>query len=252
MASPPHVPTLRVPRADRSYTRSVTGSLLAHALLVLILVWPFGHHAQENRTPGDAGPLGGGGGGGAQTIAYVALPAYQAPSRPQHQQQHERLDQIVIPKPSFQPVNVQLPKLEMPKETRPQTAKVLGRGNGTGGGAGMGGGHGGGVGNGEGTGMGNATGPGTGGNGGNVFAPTPRFAVIPPTPIPGRLKGKHVWVHFWVSADGNVQRVEFNPRIGDAGYREKFLEAAQQYRFSPAITRDGTPVAGETTIEFTL
>jgi hypothetical protein len=59
-------------------------------------------------------------------------------------------------------------------------------------------------------------------------------------------------VHFWVDAGGRVTRVDVSPSISDGEYRKQFLQLMYQYTFAPALRPDGTPVAGETVMVFTL
>ncbi len=254
MRSARSIPTLRVPRGERPFTRSVAGSFLVHVAILVTLIWGFGSDAR-NDLPGmpGPGPAGGGGGGGGARIQYVELPPYQpstprtavsvpaAPSQP-----------LVAPRPHVVPPPVQQP-LELRQLEPQRVATVAGSGEGTGGGLGAGTGSGGGKGSGTGTGAGNATGPGTGGGSGAIFPPSPRLTILPPQHgVPGSLRGKSLQVHFWIDTLGVVERVVTDPEIEDRGFRARFLELMRSYKFSPATALDGTRVPAELTIGITL
>ncbi len=66
------------------------------------------------------------------------------------------------------------------------------------------------------------------------------------------MRGKTFRVHFWVDAGGRVARVDVSPPIPDGEYRKQFVQLMYQYTFAPALRPDGTPVAGETVMVFTL
>ncbi|HKI96713.1 MAG TPA: hypothetical protein VJ992_15595 [Gemmatimonadales bacterium] len=246
----PTVPTLRVPRTDRSYTRSVTGSLVVHGLLIAGLLWMI-----SSDTPAGGagpGPAGGGGGGGGARTTYVELPPYQASAARTAVPTPDAVSQpLVIPKPHVTTPPVEQ-RLEL-RELKPERiAEVSGAGEGTGGGAGSGTGTGGGQGGGTGTGTGNATGPGTGGGSGHIFPPTSRYVMLPPDNRPSSVRGKTVQVHFWIDARGNVERVAIDPEIRDRAFGKRFRDLLRSYKFFPATTPDGTHVAGELTVTFSL
>jgi TonB family protein len=59
-------------------------------------------------------------------------------------------------------------------------------------------------------------------------------------------------VTFWVAVTGRVERVEIAPEIEDRGFARRFLEVMRNYRFHPARSPDGAPVAGTTTVLVTF
>jgi hypothetical protein len=62
--------------------------------------------------------------------------------------------------------------------------------------------------------------------------------------VPGSVRGRTYHVKFWVSAEGQVTRVEVDPPIADGAYGRAFHEAMMAYQFYPAHTRDGRTVPG--------
>jgi hypothetical protein len=256
----PRVPTLQFEnRRERGSWRWLSGSVLAHALIIIALVvdWsPEPPFSLDVRTPGDAGPLGGGGGGGAERISYVDLPAWEEPAV-EPEPQPQRPEDLVFPTPEITPIKIEIetPRFELPRVVVPeQGATVLGRGAGTGGGPGAGTGTGGGVGSGRGTGIGSHTGPGTGGEGGNVFPPAPRFTTLPGMDPnrPGSVRGKKFVAQFVVAVDGRVESVEIRPQIRDAAYRRKLLAELANWRFDPGYTREGVLVRAGFLVTLTL
>ena len=141
--------------------------------------------------------------------------------------------------PALRQIRVDLPRVELPRETVPLTAVT---------GAGAGPGAAGGQGAGAGTGAGADVGPGTGGGGDYIIA-SPRTAILPPlAKVPGSVAGHTYHVRFWVSAEGQVTRVEVEPPITDAGYSREFQQRMLAYQFYPARTRDGRNVASVVTV----
>jgi hypothetical protein len=66
---------------------------------------------------------------------------------------------------------------------------------------------------------------------------------------PKGVGGRTYRVDIWVSAEGRVERViTVTPDITDDAYRRDFLKRVLDYRFFPAKTRDGRPVAGRVTV----
>jgi hypothetical protein len=259
MRTPPKVPTILFEhRPERGSWRWLTGSALAHALLVIALVVDWSRPAPfmtDTRTPGDDGPLGGGGGGGVEHITYVELPAWESPAE-ERPPEPQRPEDLVFPTPQVAEVKVEveMPKFEIPRVVIPQQqGDVLGRGPGTGGGPGAGTGTGGGIGSGHGTGVGSHTGPGTGGEGGDVFMPTPRYMAIPmDSDRPSSVKGKEFRARFVVSAEGRVESVELQPDIRDGAYRRKVISLLYTWSFAPAYTREGLRVRAEVVVTFML
>ena len=66
-----------------------------------------------------------------------------------------------------------------------------------------------------------------------------------PLPQPTSMRGRTVRVHFWVNAQGRVTRVQLDPDIKDAGYRQQFLSMMKEYTFNPARTASGSSIDGE-------
>jgi protein TonB len=230
-------------------------SVVLHALVIFALVWDWsGPPAMvASLTPGGPGPAGGGGGGGGPRITYVLIPAYQPPPKtPQPQQKEVRPEEVVIPKPVLQQVEIQQPVFEIPKAAQEAGGPVIGQGPGTGGGPGAGTGTGGGIGSGRGTGMGSGVGPGTGGQGGDIFPPSPRYVILPPMERPQEVRGKEIAFRLTVDVDGRVVGVEIQPRIRNAEFRQRLLEQVYQWTFAPAYTREGVLVRSEIVVTLTL
>ncbi|MFQ5550827.1 MAG: hypothetical protein ACE5FJ_06280 [Gemmatimonadales bacterium] len=195
------------------------------------------------------GPAGGGGGGGDPQITYVELTPYRSsavgplPTPPETRQRIEIEPQVVRPAVTARPVF---------RSDRVMASRVRGVGDGIGDGSGRGVGSGGGIGSGQGTGVGSARGPGTGGGPGGIFPPSPRNMTLPPEPRPNSVRGHRFSVHFWVDETGRVTDILVTPRIGDASYRRRFERLMYEYVFNPATTRDGNPIPGEISMDFTL
>lgn len=255
---PPKVPTILFERRrDRGTWGWLTGSVVAHGLVIFALVfdWSGPPTLPDMRAPGGEGPLGGGGGGGAEHITYVQLPAWDPPAKPEEEQPvPERPEDVVLPPPTLVEVRLETPRFEIPPlRVTDQGATVLGRGPGTGGGPGAGTGSGGGVGTGQGTGIGSHTGPGSGGDGGEIFPPATRFAAIPfGDAMPKSVRGKTYSLLFVVTADGLVEKVDIVPQIRDVEARRKLVAMLMEWRFAPAITREGVPVRAEVVVSITL
>ena len=244
-----------LPERKERYGRSLVGSVLAHVLVLVFLMVDFGGAPawEDQQGAGGAGPAGGGGGGGAQSVEYIALPAYQPPERARQQaEQAFRPEDIVIPQAQLDQVEI-VERFDIPRTTTPlEVSSILGRGAGEGGGAGAGPGSGGGIGSGQGTGTGTGVGPGTGGGDGEVYLPVPRKIVLPPMDRPAGVRGREFRVHFWVSSSGRVIRVEIQPLIRHAEYRSMLVASLHDWEFNPAVRIDGTPVAWEVTIPLAL
>jgi hypothetical protein len=87
------------------------------------------------------------------------------------------------------------------------------------------------------TGSGADSGPGSGGEGSYIF-PAEANGVTVPTCARGEFN-----IRFWVEVDGHVSRLEIDPLPRDAGCRRQMIETLKAYRFRPARTKDGRPVA---------
>ncbi len=149
-----------------------------------------------------------------------------------------------VPTAAPAPIDTQPPRPRRPRRPAPARVRVPGPGGGTGGG----------VGPGIGPGQGPGTGPGAGGGGqgGTVRPPELRDLAFPFDTPPKELRGASLAVTFWVRVDGQVERYEVEPAIGDRDYARKFDEVIRAFRFTPARAPDGTKVAGTTTVTFTL
>lgn len=253
------VPTFRVelPRERRPWGWLAL-SLTLHFAVLVALAWEYSNPEPftgvDMRTPGGPGPAGGGGGGGARRVTYVELPVYYTPPR-RREEPPRPVEELRIPTPMVAQVELPVDTVPFPvppADTTPIGGPVLGEGPGTGGGPGAGTGTGGGIGSGRGTGVGSGVGPGTGGEGGEVFPPAPRYTILPPQPRPKSVQGKTFQARITVGPDGRVLDVEIRPEIRDADYRRRLVSQLYEWAFAPAVTREGTPVRGETIITLTL
>lgn len=221
-------------------------SVLVHLLIgVLLLV----RIRQDFVRVLDAGStrsgLRGGGGGGGGSVAYISLPA-ETPRAAVPE---------VAPPPVETPPPVPVEPTPVPPVTTPPVAEPPPVAASTAGpvtgdtvagvGPGQGGGTGGGTGGGQGPGSGPGSGPGngTGGDGGMGRAAEPRHVIIPPADPPKELRGIDLEVTFFVLADGTVDRVEVKPAIKDRKFARKVDEAMRGYRFKPALSPTGIPIA---------
>jgi len=224
-------PGARLPLGRGRLRTGTAVSIALHALVLLVVLWQTtdllggGGHGK--------GPRGGGGGGGGRpAVTWFTLPPPSGPTLAVDLPAQPAALVSVLPLPDPVPLNLQqLP----PPVVSPTT---VGQGPGQSGGTGNGPGTGGGTGTGTGPGTGSDVGPGTGGEGGYIFPADPRATVLPPPCAHGLFT-----VRFWVGADGKVSRVEVDPLPRDAGCRREMLDKMLGYRFRPARTRDGQPVA---------
>ena len=203
--------------------------------IALLVLWR-GAALFEGGGGGGTGPRGGGGGGGRPAVSWLALPT---PSSAQTETA-PRAPAVTVPTvaaPLTEPVKLDLP----PPTVAIAPPAAVGTGEGTMGGPGQGPGTGGGKGTGTGTGAGSDSGAGSGGKASDIFAATPRWAIMAPPGAPRDARGRHE-VHFWVTADGRVTKIEVTPPIKDSGYRREFTERMMGYLFNPATTRDGRHV----------
>ena len=232
---PPRAPftAYRLPVGRGRTELGAVVSFVVHLLIIIAIFWR-GTEALLELGAGSAGPRGGGGGGGRPVATFFSVPAFHAPvavdvpPAPQ-----VAVDQLPVPDVKIE----DLARIEVPKQEIPLT-NATGAGQGTGGGPGQGTGTGGGTGTGVGTGTGSAEGPGIGGEGGYIFRAVPLGIILPPSCAKGRFTAR-----FWVGADGHVSRVEVDPSPRDAGCRREMTERLMGYKFRPAATRDGQPVA---------
>ena len=250
---------LTLPASRRRYG-SLVLSVLLHALIIALALRSGERLWSRALAPGDpALTPGGGGGGGGSRVAYITLPP--APKPPAIPRQtpvtspppHPRVDPepAVIPPTPVAAVPAPAPA---PIDTQPPPAPSAAAGTGPGAGPGAGGGTGGAVGPGIGPGQGPGTGAGAGGGGqgGTVRPPELRDLAFPFDTPPKELRGASLAVTFWVRVDGQVDRYQVEPAIGDRDYARKFDEVIRAFRFTPARAPDGSKVAGTTTVTFTL
>jgi TonB family protein len=235
--------------------------VLLHALIIALAVRSGERLWSRALAPGDPAlaPGGGGGGGGGSRVAYITLPpAPQPPAMPRQTPvtappPHPRVDPepAVIPPTPVPAVPTPAPA---PIDTQRTPAPSAAAGTGPGAGPGAGGGTGGGVGPGIGPGQGPGTGPGAGGGGqgGTVRPPELRDLAFPFDTPPKELRGASLAVTFWVRVDGQVERYQVEPAIGDRDYARKFDEVIRAFRFTPARAPDGSKVSGTLTVTFTL
>ena len=105
---------------------------------------------------------------------------------------------------------------------------------------------------GAGAGPGGAGGPGTGDEERYIFPPNPRGVIVPPEKAPKSVRGRRYRATFWVGADGRVERVDVNPPIDDAEYRQALLERLMDFAFYPARNRAGLAIPGVVPIVFAI
>jgi len=206
---------------------------LAHGVLIVGLLW----RGAALFAGGGKGPGPSGGGGGRPAVQFFALPALSAPQ------------QFDVPAPPAvavadiplpDPAAIKLPSIDVPKFPPPPpgaatAAQRAGTGPGTGGGQGTG------------TGPGSEVGPGTGGEGSYILRADLKGLIVPPDCAP---RGRYQ-LRFWVAADGRVTDVEIDPLPKDPSCRGDFVGRMKAYRFAPARTRDGQPVASIYPVQIT-
>jgi hypothetical protein len=236
--SRPRFDSYALPLPQRREGPAAALSFLAHVAVAILILWR-GAALFDSGGGGGTGPRGGGGGGGGggrPAVSWFALPTPASPQRPTTPQ----APAITVPTvatPVTEPVKIDLP----PPTVAIALPAAVGTGDGTTGGPGQGPGSGGGTGTGTGTGTGSDAGPGSGGKASDIFAATPRWAIMAPPGAPRDARGRHE-VRFWVTADGRVTQIEVTPPIKDSGYRREFTERMMGYLFNPATTRDGRRV----------
>lgn len=240
-------PQYDFPRPSRR-AEGLVVSLALHALVIALVIWGPLKHVVRIPPPGTPGLLtggGGGGGGGVREVRYISLPVSRPPSA----------TPPAVP-PVVTPVAAELPSPPAEAAARadsaPATAAPAG-GLAPGVGPGAAGGTGGGVGGGVGRGTGAGVGPGTGGGGGPAGrAPEWTYGTFWFGDTPKELRGAELRVTWYLLESGRVARVEVDPPIRDRDFARQFLERAESFRFRPARSPDGTPVAGVITMTFIL
>ncbi len=224
-----------LPRAPRRWGPGALVALIAHVLVIGAVIWERTVYLQGAGR--GAGPVGGGGGGGGERMNYVALPA-AAETRVA---EAPKPVPVETPVPVAEPIKIPDPKMDLePMSITPIAVVITGVGTGTGGGPGQESGSGGGTGTGSDTGEGAHEGPGTGGDGGDFQPAKLRSLILVPDCVRGR-----VTVTFSVSAEGKVAGIDIEPQPKDAGCRRELVTRMRSYKFSPAKTRDGQPVASK-------
>jgi protein TonB len=243
-------PTVLPPRSDRRFGAGVGLSAAVHVGAIVLLVLggsALGAYAGDGIGPGS---VGGGGGGGSGRVRYIELPPAPT-SAPEARAQEAAEDALTLPEPDVARLPPESAALEIPRQARRVVViEREGDGSGSGQGPGGGSGSGGGLGSGQGTGIGSHSGPGTGG-GGAVLAPEPRAVLYPFEEAPPSIKGRRFTLHFWVDRRGRVTRVEVEPAIADAGFRNALLDRLRQWVFYPARTAEGRPMQGELLVPYT-
>ena len=249
---PPYRPPIGIP-AQQARRWPISVSFVLHALVVLIIAAPAFVAVTlpiVTQGAGGAGPAGGGGGGtrgsGGGRLVVERL-QYVHPSPPVTPAAVPPSEVPPVPPPveEKKPVQPEIDiDIEQPKQSM-DLALAAGIGGGTGndGTSGSGPGSGGGVGSGVGTGRGSGTGPGTGGGEGTIYPPAPEFTLIPPFPIPQKVKGRTVTVLFTIDEHGVVKKIELSPGTGDGKYDRRLVEQYLNATFRPATRWDGTAVA---------
>jgi periplasmic protein TonB len=220
----------RLPTGPRRGRLAAIVAFSIHLGIIIAIFWG-GAEALLDLGAGGPGPRGGGGGdGGAQ--AYFTLPASPPPAAVDISAPPQiAVDQIAIPEVKIE----DLARIEVPQQAIPLTTATAGTGTG---GPGQGPGSGGGTGSGIGTGTGSDVGPGTGGGGGDIFPAKALGLILPANCFRGRAT-----VRFWVAADGRVTRVDVDPPPRDRACRQEMTERMMSFKFLPATTRDGQPIA---------
>ncbi|MGI9078858.1 MAG: energy transducer TonB [Gemmatimonadaceae bacterium] len=249
---PPYRPPVGIPaREARRWPLSV--SFAFHALIVLIVATPaFFAIALPLATEGAGGPgpAGGGGGGtrgsGGKPLLVERL-QYVHPVPPPPPTVTPSAEALPVPPPVEEKTPAQPDidiEIQQPKQSMDLSlAAGVGGGTGNDGTNGSGSGIGGGVGSGIGTGRGSATGPGTGGGEATIYPPAPEFTLIPPFPVPQKVKGRTVTVLFTIDEHGIVKKIELSPGTGDGKYDRRLVEQYLNATFRPATRWDGSAVA---------
>ncbi len=228
--TPPLFNAYSLPLPRRRQGPAAALSLAAHVAIAVLVLWRGA--ALLEGGGGGTGPRGGGGGGGRPLVTWFTLPAGSAP---------QALDVPAPPAVTVptiappDPVKLDVPPLEAIVPLQPTVAPA-GTGNGTTGGPGQGPGSGGGQGTGTGPGRGNDVGPGSGGEAGYIPADPTGMSMM-------FCSRGEVVLRFWVEASGRVSRVEVDPPPKDPACRRDMLAQMKAFKFRPAMTPDGRPVA---------
>jgi len=232
---------------ERGGIRGVLLSAAVHVGVVALLLWGGSRFVLADRAPGPGhGRGGGGGGGGNRTLVLLVPPPppVAQPAPPPQEPQVVLPKQLAVVVPAPQPDTV-------PHAPAPAASPALGPGAGAGQGAGAGPGAGTGSGGGSGSGVGPGTGPDSGGGGGRIYPPFLQGLSFPFN-APRSLKGQTITAVFQISETGEVLHVALDPVPDDRGFAREMLDRLRQYKFIPAHTVDGQPVAALYRIKITL
>ena len=261
-ARPRYRPPVGLPVRREDYRFGAVVAVGLHALAILLILLPLVVAATLAAPPegaGGAGPAGGGGGGtrgtGGAEVEYAPerLRYISIEPAPAAAPAAEAAPEPVPPPPKEEQPEPPPPVSEIPPAPTAEplagsadaqvASATLGSGGGTGddGTAGSGPGSGGGIGSGVGTGIGSGEGPGTGGGTGDVYLPTPTLQVFPNRKPRAAVAGDTIPVLFDVDESGRVLRVQFPP-TRDRGFNKYLAEVLNNWKFRPAVRRDGTPV----------
>ncbi len=241
-------------RDGRRMAGAMGVSVVAHALIVLLLVFGLGPKGFRwvdeawGRGPdaADREGGGGGGGGGGELVSYVEIPAPPPPPPPLPvPPEEEVLPPIVPPPPPVETKPEETAKPTPVPGTTPTPAPPAPAAGGAGGGEGpgqgpgqrpgQGPGRGGGTGGGEGGGEGSVVGPGRGGGEGRIRAPTTDFLLIPPDAPPSiRGRGRQIKLAVDIDERGNVTDARVVTSSGDRRYDGQVVRRAREWKFNPA------------------
>jgi protein TonB len=242
------------PMAVKRSPASTAIAIVLHAAIILLIAFLIAKHVQLSAPPKvntvltdlvtppvapKAAAIGGG--GGAHDVAPVTkgrLPKLAQeqivpPKAPPTIPPKLAVDPSVVVQKDLKMADSNLPNLGMPNAPAASVGSL-----GTGGGGGIGSGNG----NGIGDGSGGNTGGGVYRVGGSVRAPVPIYqpeAEFSEEARKAKFSGD-VIVSLIVDENGNPQRVRVARGVG-MGLDEKAMEAAQHYKFRPAM-KDGKPV----------
>ena len=224
----PPLPALKLPLPPRRLGAGAIVAIAVHVIVIAAVLWERSSYLEN--ALGNRGPRGGGGSGEADA-RYFALPS-SPPAAPE----------VPLPAVTAQPRPiVEVRPLELPRiAIAPQPIAFNGPSMGS---MNAGPGTGGGSGGGNGGGAGNQTGPGTGGDGGYIRPAVVMGLIVPPDCARGQFA-----VRFSVEVEGQVSRVDVDPMPKDAGCRREFLTRMREFKFKPALTVDGRPIASIYTV----
>jgi hypothetical protein len=205
--------------------------VVAHVAIAAVVLWRGALLFQPGAGgAGGAGDTGAPGGGGRPAVSWFTLPTPSAPRVLDVPPAPPAPSAVIVPATALpDPVKLDVPRLAPPllSASLSPPPPLAGTGVGAGGGPGTG----------PGTGTGVDAGPGSGGDGGYI----PAFA-RGGVSVPECARGDFQ-VRLWVEVDGRVSRVEVDPSPKDPRCRREMLAQMKAYRFRPAMTRDGRPVA---------